>query len=214
MAMKLILAILMALPFSLLSAEPESPNNSSGFVLEKQVTKQQLSMFFDFSLEEMRNSNFGLSRDMFELIGERAPSDFPMCFYHLAQLYRQIPTLENAGKEKANLEKFVALYNKKTKVDKTFFEESYSRLIALENDPIKLAKYAKTILKISKSSSQGKHIAVSAYTKIFSITNDAEYASKIEKMSMSAVPKRSMLPVIDRPSTGASTIDASFSISR
>lgn len=165
-------------PFSkCLAYDFEQPTNESGLSLSKDITPEQLSDFFEFSVKEYFGANYGMSRDLFELIAQRTNAH-PMCYFYLSRIYTEVTPLANKKKAKENLLAFVETSKKKTKIAPGFFQDAYADLVKMETNHKKMVAYANASMSLGDSET-ARQTFIKAYTKAFSITHDNSYREKI-----------------------------------
>ena len=163
-----------------LANDIKMPDNSSGFMIDKKISTETLQCFYEFAIEQMRESNFGMSRDMFECI-TKSSNSFPMSNYYLALMYTNVDSMRDAEKAKKNWLTFVS--NKDSiKKSPTFVQQAYQNLIDTEHDKVKLINFAKTSLKINKNIISLTS-TLKAYQKVYANTNDEKYADMADAYS-------------------------------
>lgn len=154
------------------SSTLNSNYKSAGTYDLKEVPEETIAIFYDMAMKEYYGSNFGYCADMLTAITEKTDK-YPMAFFYLAKIYKDVPTMINHEKSKGNILCFIELA-KEAKMDSSFITSSYDDLIDMERSPELCMKYARMALGVA-SDMMSIQCMAKASEKMFYAKKDNQY---------------------------------------
>lgn len=132
-----------------------------------------------FAAKEYSNGNFGLSKDMFELINSKVPT-YPQAAYYLAEIHSNVGIFKD---EKKAIDYYLKFVNNKSNKNVITTQMAYIRLSQLSqkvDDKLKYANKAKEIRETKTSLANIYEINKDLYDK----TKKEEYRKIMKQTQM------------------------------
>ena len=145
--------------------------------ISKNITPEELQVFYDFAIGEYRNANFGISKDLLEAITQKS-DDHPMSWYYLAEIYKKVyPYSQSEFKKKTAL-----LNITKSPLSDDLKISAYDDLANLSSgNPDQSIEYGKKAVVI-KDNVFSRYILMTAYYNAYKRTGDDKYRSALGKV--------------------------------
>jgi hypothetical protein len=148
------------------------PEASSHYYISTDTSAETLDMFYTIACREYSESNFGSSIELLEKIVKKTDA-YPMSYYLISKIYRDVATLQDYKKSSSALLKFIEQAKKK-KMHSSFITSSYDDLIDMEKSPEECLKYALAALAVGEDI-MSNQCMVKAAEKMVMINGDKEY---------------------------------------